>query len=152
MALASSTEETSRDLARMETMMQEDEHHGDRWFKEAVQQAKVAETIQAMKAETRAQGTPLGETGRFTHGALTPDDEGELRYAVTASGGKGILAFGTPVEWIGMTPRMAHQLPDALNKWASETGSLTLRHAGVLRRETKPRGRIRQPTLKQFSC
>ena len=121
MALASSTEETSRDLARMETMMQEDEHHGDRWSKEAVQQAKVAETIQAMKAETRAQGTPLGETGRFTHGALTPDDEGELRYAVTASGGKVILAFGTPVEWIGMTPRMAHQLADALNKWASET-------------------------------
>src|SRR5438876_11973093 len=66
MALASSTEETSRDLARMETMMQEDEHHGDRWFKEAVQQAKVAETIQAMKAETRAQGPPLGETGTFT--------------------------------------------------------------------------------------
>jgi len=98
--------------------MQEDEHHGDRWFKEAVQQAKMAETIQAMKAETRAQGTPLGETGRFTHGALTPDDEGELRYAVTASGGKVILAFGTPVEWIGMTPRMAHRLADALNKWA----------------------------------
>ena len=46
--------------------MQEDEHHGDRWFKEAVQQAKVAETIQAMNAERRAQGTPLGETGRFT--------------------------------------------------------------------------------------
>jgi len=40
---------------------------------------------------------------------------------VTASGGKVILAFGTPVEWIGMTPRMAHQLADALNKWASET-------------------------------
>ena len=120
MALASSTEETSRDLARMETMMQEDEHHGDPWFKEAVQQAKVAETIQAMKAETRAQGTPLGETGRFTHGALTPDDAGELRYAVTASGGKVIVAFGTPVEWIGMPPRMAHQLADALNKWASE--------------------------------
>src|SRR5262249_15394375 len=124
MALASSTGETSRDLARMETMMQEDEHHGDRWFKEAVQQAKVAETIQAMKAETRAQGTPLGGTGRFTHGARTPDDEGELRYAVTASGGKVILAFGTPVEWIGMTPRMAHQLADALNKWAGETRSL----------------------------
>ena len=105
----------------METMMQRDEHQGDRWFKEAVQQAKMAETIQAMKAETRAQGTPLGETDRFTHGALTPDDEGELRFAVTASGGKVILAFGTPVEWIGMTPRMAHQLADALNKWAGET-------------------------------
>ena len=120
MARASSTEETSRDLVRMETMMQKDEHDGDPWCKEALQQAKMAETIQAMKAETRAQGTPLGETGRFTHGALTPDDAGELRYAVTASGGKVILAFGTPVEWIGMPPRMARQLADALNKWASE--------------------------------
>src|SRR5258706_16455064 len=62
MALASSTEETSRDLDRMENMMQEDEHHGDRWFKKAEQQAKVVETIQAMKAKTRTQGTPLGET------------------------------------------------------------------------------------------
>src|SRR2546428_1856537 len=119
---------------QMETMMLGDEHQGDRWFKEAMQQAKMAETIQAMKAETRAQGTPLGETGRFIHGALTPDDEAELRYAVTASGGKVILAFGTPVEWIGMTPRMAHQLADALNKWARETRSLTLCHACVLRR------------------
>ena len=100
--------------------MQGDEHQGNRRFKELVQQAKVAETIQAMKAETRAKGIPLGETGGFTHGALTPDDEGELRYAVTASGGKVILAFGTPVEWIGMTPRMAQQLADALNRWASE--------------------------------
>ena len=46
--------------------MQEDENRGDRWFKEAEQQAKVVEAIGAMKAETRAQGTPLGETGRFT--------------------------------------------------------------------------------------
>src|SRR2546427_9794346 len=126
MALASSTEETSRDLARMETMMQEDEHHGDRWFKEAVQQAKVAETIQAMKAETRAQRTPLGETGRFTHGALTPDDEGELRCAVTASGGKVIVAFCTPGEWIGKTPRMPRHLTDVLNKLGSEMGALNL--------------------------
>jgi len=101
-------------------MMQEDEHRGDRWFKEAEQQAKVVETIGAMKAETRAQGTPLGETGRFTHGALTPDDEGQLRFAVTASGGKVILAFGTPVEWIGMLPREAEELADALNKWATK--------------------------------
>ena len=36
--------------------MQEDEHDGDRWFKEAAQQAKVVETIQVMKAGTRAQG------------------------------------------------------------------------------------------------
>ena len=45
---------------------------GDRWFKEAAQQAKVVETIRAIKAGTRAQGTPLGETGRFTHGVSHP--------------------------------------------------------------------------------
>src|SRR5256712_11242565 len=44
---------------QMETMMQGDEHQGDRWFKEAMQQTKMTETIQAMKAETRAQGTPV---------------------------------------------------------------------------------------------
>jgi hypothetical protein len=99
-------------------MMREDEYHGDRWFKEAARQAKVVETIEAMKAETRAQGTPLGETGRFSNGALTPDDEGEIRYAVTASDGKVILAFGTSVEWIAMLPRQAQELADALNEWA----------------------------------
>jgi hypothetical protein len=101
-------------------MMQEPKHHGDRWFKEAEKQAKASETIQAMKAAIRALGTPLGETGRFTHGALTPDDEGELRFAVTASGGKVIVAFGKQIEWIGMPPREARQLADALNKWAAE--------------------------------
>ncbi len=100
--------------------MQETKDHGDRWFKEAEKQAKVSETIQAIKAATRALGAPLGETGRFTDGALTPDDEGELRFAVTASGGKVILAFGTPVEWIGMLPREAEELADALNKWATK--------------------------------
>jgi hypothetical protein len=104
----------------METMMQGDEYHGDRWFKEAAQQANVVETIQTLKAETRAQGTPLGETGRFTSGALTPDDEGELRFAVTASGGKVILAFGTPVEWIGMLPRQAQELAHMLDEWGSK--------------------------------
>jgi hypothetical protein len=101
-------------------MMQETKDHGDRWFKEAEKQAKVSETIQAIKAATQALGTPLGETGRFTDGALTPDDEGELRFAVTASGGKVILAFATPVEWIGMLPREAEELADALNKWATK--------------------------------
>ena len=100
--------------------MHEDEHDGGRWFKEAAPQAQVVETIQAMKAGTRAQGIPLGETGRFTHGALTPDDEGELRFAVTASGGKVILAFGTPVEWIGMLPRQAQELANMLNEWATK--------------------------------
>jgi len=60
--------------------------------------------------------------GGFTHGALTPDDAGELRYAVTASGGKVIVAFGTPVE---VDRNDSANGPPAsltpLNKWASET-------------------------------
>src|SRR3989442_12875425 len=110
---------------QMETMMQGDEHQGDRWFKEAMQQAKMAETIHAMKAETRAQGTPLGETGRFIHGALTPDDEGELRYAVTASGGKVIRAFGPPGEWSGRTSRMAHPPAEGRKKVGRDKGSVS---------------------------
>lgn len=98
--------------------MQEAEHHGDRWFKEAAQQAEAAAAIERLKVATKAVGTPLGETGKFTDGALTPDDAGELRFAVTTAGGKVILAFGEPIEWIGMPPRVARELADALNKYA----------------------------------
>lgn len=100
--------------------MQEAEHHGDRWFKEAAQQALTAEVIEHLKEATRRLGTPLGATGKFTDGALTPDDEGALRFAVTAQGGKVILAFGKQIEWIGMPPRIARELADALNKWAAQ--------------------------------
>ena len=82
--------------------MQESEHHGDRWFKEAAEQAKTLETIEQLieqlTAATKAAGIPLGATDHFPQGALTPDDEGELRLAVTAPGGKVILAFGKPIE------------------------------------------------------
>jgi len=100
--------------------MQEAEHHGDRWFKEAANQAGTREVIEKLKAATKKIGMPLGATDRFTDGALTPDDEGELRFAVTAQGGKVILAFGKSIEWIGLTPRIARQLADALNKYASK--------------------------------
>ena len=95
--------------------MQEAEHHGDRWFKEAVNQAQNREVIEALKVATKKLGIPLGATDRFTDGALTPDDEGELRFAITV-----ILAFGKSIEWVGLTPRIARQLADALNKYAAD--------------------------------
>ena len=101
--------------------MQEAEHHGDRWFKATTQQASNAETIKNLRvAIEKTAGVRLGETGRFTEGALTPDDEGELRFAVTSQGGKVILAFGKQIEWIGMPPATARALADALNKYAGE--------------------------------
>lgn len=99
--------------------MQEAEHHGDRWFKEAVAQAQIREDIAALTAAVKAEGIPLGATHTFPLGALTPDDEGELGLAVTATGGKVVIAFGKSIEWLGLTPRKARELADLLNKYAA---------------------------------
>ena len=101
--------------------MQEPEHHGDRWFKEAVNQGELRETVEALKsAVKKVTGIPLGATGNFPHGAMTPDDEGELRMVVTARGGKVIIAFGKEIEWLGLTPRKARELADLLNEYAAD--------------------------------
>ena len=63
----------------------------------------------------QAGGQILGTTSRFPDGALTPDDEGDLRFAITAHSGKVVLAF-----WVGLTPKIARGLADALNKYAGE--------------------------------
>lgn len=98
--------------------MQDAEHHGDRWFKETVEQARTREVIEQLTSATKAAGIPLGATEYFPLGSLTPDDEGELRLAIMVTGGKVILAFGKPVEWLGLTPRKARELADLLNKYA----------------------------------
>ena len=100
--------------------MQEAEHHGDRWFKEAVDQGKLRETIKAVTDAAKALGTPIGATRTFPDGAITPDDEGQVRIAITHQGGKVILAFGKPMAWIGLNPREARGLADLLNSHASE--------------------------------
>ena len=104
--------------------MQETPHHGDRWFKEAADQADARQTIQDVTARlaeiTQRAGMALGETGRYPLGALTPDDEGELRMAVTAQRGTVILTFGKPTAWIGMTPHDARALANALGEWAAK--------------------------------
>ena len=104
--------------------MQELPHHGERWFKEAAEQGEMREKIGAvveqLKAATKAIGAPLGETREFPYGTITPDDEGEIRLAVTAQGGKVIIAFGKPIAWLGMSPREARQFAKALSEWADK--------------------------------
>jgi len=99
--------------------MQEPEHHGDRWFKDAVEQARARDAIEGLKSAVKALGIPLGATGHFPHGALTPDDEGELRLAVTSTGGKVVLAFGKPIAWLGLTPHKARELAQLLTEYAA---------------------------------
>lgn len=91
--------------------MDESPHHGDRWFKDAARQGEARERIAALVDD-------LGTTREYPHGALTPDDKGEIRFAITAESGRVVLAFGTTVQWIGFTPQGAVELADALVRWA----------------------------------
>lgn len=62
----------------------------------------------------------LGATGEFPEGKLNKSDEGELRLAVTAKDGNVIIAFGTPVTWMGMPPESARTLANSLLKQADK--------------------------------
>ena len=102
--------------------MQEAEHHGDRWFKDAAEQATRRERIndltRLLTAASKAAGTPLGETGDFPLGAMTPDDEGQIRMGITAEHGKVIIAFGKPIAWIGLSPKEARNMARMLGECA----------------------------------
>ena len=92
--------------------MQESPHHGD--------QTPSQRFIDELGAVTETLGQRLGATGHHPQGALTPDDEGELRMAVTAHGGKVIVSFGKPVAWLGLRPRDARQFATMLSEWADK--------------------------------
>jgi hypothetical protein len=64
----------------------------------------------------------LGATGRFPLGKLTPEDEGELRFAIAAAPQTKtvILDFGKPVAWLGLPRADALALADMLKKKAEE--------------------------------
>ena len=52
----------------------------------------------------RLQRKKLGHTGKFPHGRLNKDDEGELMLgiAVDKNNKTVIINFGRPVAWIGL--------------------------------------------------
>lgn len=62
----------------------------------------------------------LGQTGKFPHGKLTKDDEGELRMALHVCKGNLIMEFGTPVCWIAFSAQQARLLAGSLNTKADE--------------------------------
>lgn len=62
----------------------------------------------------------LGDTGRYPQGQLTPDDEGELKLAVTAKDGKVVVDFGKPVAWIGFDADQAIELAMTLARRAGK--------------------------------
>lgn len=68
----------------------------------------------------------FGATGEHPKGKLTPDDEGEIRFAVGAENGKVILNFGTPIAWVGMEPEQAIALASSLIDWARKASDRVL--------------------------
>jgi len=60
----------------------------------------------------------LGATGRFPDGHLTENDEGELRLAVGTFKGKVVINLGIPTASLGLTPRQAREIAQALWKHA----------------------------------
>lgn len=58
----------------------------------------------------------LGATGRFPLGKLTPEDEGEIQFAVAADPKTKtiILDFGKPVVWLGMPRDDARKLVELI--------------------------------------
>ena len=62
----------------------------------------------------------LGSTHRHPQGALTEDDEGEIRIGVTVADGKVVLAFGKHVDWIGFGAEQARSIAETLLNRAQE--------------------------------
>ena len=62
----------------------------------------------------------FGPTGAFPDGKLTPNDDGELTLGVTVHDGRLIIAFGKPVEWIGLDRPTAEAFIDGLLRRLTE--------------------------------
>jgi len=64
----------------------------------------------------------LGATGAFPRGQADATDEGELRMALAADHGQGIvrIIFGKPIGWLGLASGDARALAAALIEKADE--------------------------------
>ena len=62
----------------------------------------------------------LGATGEFPRGKLNPDDEGEIRLAITHRRNDIIIDFGKPVHWIGFPFQDAEKFVNLLIKQINE--------------------------------
>ena len=62
----------------------------------------------------------IGPTGRFPHGKLRPDDEGELAAGLVTRNGMIEIHFGKPIFWLALTPALARELAGVLVERAKE--------------------------------
>lgn len=62
----------------------------------------------------------FGPTGRFPDGKKDAGDQGVLCFGVTAEKGLVVIAFGTPVAWLGLNIEHAEALAAELKLRAAE--------------------------------
>lgn len=67
----------------------------------------------------------LGLTGRFPHGKIRKDDDGELKFQVGIHEGLIIMDFGRPATWIAFDVKMAKNLINILSEKISLIGHLS---------------------------
>lgn len=77
-------------------------------------------TIETIKKQLSSS---LGPTGKFPHGHLTEQDEGEIAFAVFNKDDKVVIDFSHLVHWLGMTKEQADELGRLLIKQAEEIKS-----------------------------
>jgi hypothetical protein len=98
-------------------------HHGSEPFDSAPEDpARKIARDKLMRELMSSAADFRGALGDFPDGKLTKTDEGSIRFAVGEKGGKVVLDFGTPVNWVGMNPQQAADLASLLLKRAREVG------------------------------
>jgi hypothetical protein len=95
------------------------------------------EKLSEIMAQLTTEKGELGATGEFPGGKLAPTDEGEIAFAVGSHEGKVILEFGTPVVWLGMSPKQARELADSLRRRAMQITRSLRRERRRPRRQPK---------------
>lgn len=81
---------------------------------------KLQQALADAEYQSPQPENPLGPTGRFPEGKLTPADQGEIRYQIGIVKGKVALNFGSPVQAIGLSPDQALHLADLLRQYAKK--------------------------------
>jgi hypothetical protein len=81
-------------------------------------------SLRELEAEERAAHRPIGPTGRYPDGKLTPGDGGEIGFTVGAKDGSVVMEWGHSCAWVGFTPDQARVLARTLRIWAKRAENL----------------------------
>jgi hypothetical protein len=82
-------------------------------------QAQQSQVSEGLQVDREAQ-QGFGATGKFPEGQLVETDEGEIAFGVSSYQGKVVVQFGSPVAWLGMSPKQAMRLAAVLQRRARE--------------------------------